>query len=84
MDDTTPEVREIVAAMIMSRSGEERFIMGALMFDAARELVIASLPQNLPPEELKHRLFERLYGFPLPSFNRAPDELRDSASAESK
>jgi hypothetical protein len=74
VDDTAPEVREMMAAMLMRRSGEERFIMGALMFDAARELVIASLPPALPPPEFKRRLFERLYGFPLPSFNHTPDE----------
>lgn len=66
MDDTAPEVREMMSAIIMRRSGEERFIMGALMFDAARELVIASLPTNLPPAEFERRLFERVYGFPLP------------------
>jgi hypothetical protein len=74
MNDTSPEVTEIMLAMMMQRSGEERFIMGALMFDAAREMVIASLPQDLPPTELKSRLFERMYGFPLPSFNHAPRE----------
>ena len=74
MNDTAPEVREMMSEMLMRRSGEERFIMGALMFDAARELVIASLPQNLPPSELKSRLFERMYNFPLPAFNRASDE----------
>ena len=31
------------------------------MFDAAREFVIASLPQDLPPLEFKRRLFERIY-----------------------
>ncbi|HJR08993.1 MAG TPA: hypothetical protein VJ842_17170 [Pyrinomonadaceae bacterium] len=67
MDDTTPEAREMMSALVMRRSGEERFVMGALMFDAARELVIASLPTDLPPPELKRRLFERVYGFPLPS-----------------
>jgi hypothetical protein len=84
MDDTAPEVREMMAAMLMRRSGEERFIMGALMFDAARELVIASLPQDLPPAELRRRLFERIYGFPLRAVNDAPCELHDSASVESK
>lgn len=74
MDDTAPEVREMMAAMLMRRSGEERFIMGALMFDAARELVIASLSPNLPVSEFRSRLFERIYGFPLPSFDHAPDE----------
>ena len=65
MNDTPPEIEEMVREMMMARTGEERFIMGALMFDAARELVIASLPQNLPPREFKRRLFERIYGYPL-------------------
>jgi len=65
MNDTSPEIAEMVREMMMMRSGEERFLMGALMFDAARELIIASLPQNLPPQEFKQRLFERIYGFPL-------------------
>jgi len=65
MDDTSPEVEERVREMMMSRSNEERFIMGALMFDAARELIIASLPTDLPPSEFKRRLFERIYGYPL-------------------
>jgi hypothetical protein len=65
VNDTSPEIEEMVREMMMKRSGEERFVMGALMFDAARELVIASLPQNLPPQEFKRRLFERIYSFPL-------------------
>lgn len=65
MNDTTPEIAAMVREMMMARTGEERFIMGALMFDAAREFVIASLPENLPPMEFKRRLFERIYGFPL-------------------
>ncbi|HEX8775763.1 MAG TPA: hypothetical protein VF735_19480 [Pyrinomonadaceae bacterium] len=65
MNDTPPEVEAMVRELMMARSGEERFVMGALMFDAARELVIASLPENLPPDEFKRRLFERIYSFPL-------------------
>ena len=65
MNDIPPEVEEMVREMMMARSGEERFVMGALMFDAARELVIASLPGNLPPTEFRHRLFERIYGMSL-------------------
>ncbi|MGI8565976.1 MAG: hypothetical protein ACR2LZ_05775 [Pyrinomonadaceae bacterium] len=65
MDDTSPEVKALVREMLMSRSGEERFVMGALMFDAARDLVIASIPPGLPAHEFKRRLFERIYGFSL-------------------
>jgi hypothetical protein len=72
MNDTDPEVKERVRQLMMQRTGEERFVMGALMFDAARELVIASIPKGLPPQEFKRRLFERFYGVPLESFISKP------------
>lgn len=62
MTDTEPEVARKFYEMIMSRSGEERFMMGIRSFEAARAIVLASLPRNLPERELKHRLFERFYG----------------------
>jgi hypothetical protein len=46
--------------------------MGALMFDAARKIVLASLPKDLPEEELKRRLFERIYGEPLEHYLTDP------------
>ncbi len=66
MTDTPPEIAELVRQKLMARSGEERFLMGVRMFNAAREMVLASLPAGLPPEELKRRLFHRLYGEVLP------------------
>ena len=54
--------------MMMARSGAERMIMGASLFDAARAMVLVSLPRDLPEEELKHRLFERIYGAPMEDF----------------
>ena len=68
MNDTSPEIEEKVHEMMMARSGAERFIMGALMFDAARQIVLASLPKDLPDEEFKRQLFERIYGEPLENF----------------
>jgi hypothetical protein len=65
MNDTSPEVKRLLQEMMMLHSNEERFVMGALMFDAARELIIASLPANLPALELKQTLFKRIYGYPL-------------------
>ena len=62
MTDTPPEIAEMVRAKLMDRSGAERFVMGSQMFDAARRMVLASLPADLPPVELKRRLFERIYG----------------------
>ena len=46
----------------MERSGEERFIMGAQMFDAACEMAKASLPRGLSEPERRRQLFKRIYG----------------------
>jgi hypothetical protein len=67
MTDTPPEIAEMVRARLMAKSGAERFRMGVEMFEAARRMVLASLPVDLPDAERKRRLFERLYGMPLPT-----------------
>lgn len=64
MNDTPPEIAEMVRARLMARSGAERFRMGVEIFEAARRMVLASLPANLSEAERK-RLFERIYGFSL-------------------
>ena len=66
MTDTPPEIAEMVRARLMARSGAERFRMGVETFEAARRMVLASLPADLTETERKHRLFERLYGQPWP------------------
>lgn len=68
MNDTTPEIAEKVHEMMMARTGAERLIMGSAMFDLARKIILASLPRDLSEEELKRRLFERIYGQPLEKF----------------
>lgn len=62
MTDTSPEIERMVRNKIMARSGEERFIIGAEMFDSAREMVKASLPKNLSGTEMRRLLFKRIYG----------------------
>jgi len=62
MTDTPPEIERILRVKMMARSGEERFIMGAQMFDAAREMAAASLPAQLPERERRRRLYRHLYG----------------------
>jgi len=74
MKDTPPEIEARVRQMIMARSNEERFVMGALMFDAAREIILASLPGDLPDAELRRRLFERVYGVPISHFTKRSQE----------
>ena len=67
MSDTSPEIAEMVRARLMQRSGAERFRMGVEMFEAARRMVLASLPAGLSEIERRGLLFERLYGSPLPN-----------------
>jgi hypothetical protein len=67
MTDTAPEIAEMVRARLMALTGAERFRMGVQMFDAARRMVLASLPADLSEAERKRRLFERLYGEILPT-----------------
>jgi len=67
MTDTPPEIAEMVRARLMTRSGAERFRMGVEMFEAARRMVLASLPSGLTETERKRRLFDRLHGEALPN-----------------
>ena len=62
MTDTPPEIERIMRDKLMALSGEERFVMGAQMFDSACERVKASLPQGLSESEQRQQLFKRLYG----------------------
>ena len=66
MTDTSPEVAELVRARLMALSGAERFLMGIRMCDAARRMVLASLPADLPETIRKQLLYERYHGEPLP------------------
>lgn len=62
MNDTSPEIAALVRARLLARAGAERVLMGSRMFDAARALVLASLPPGLSEIEIKRCLCERLYG----------------------
>jgi hypothetical protein len=64
--DTSPEVAAIVRDRIMELSGAERFIIGARMFESARDIVLASFSRNISSTDRKRMLYERFYGEPLP------------------
>ena len=66
MNDTPPQIEKMLRERLMARSNEERFLMGSRSFDAARQMVLASLPKVLSPLELKRRFYERIYGEKLP------------------
>ncbi|MCK4695571.1 MAG: hypothetical protein KAT74_07400 [Candidatus Cloacimonetes bacterium] len=63
MQDTSIEIQRIYHDLIMSKTGEERFLMGISMFQIAREFVLASFPQNISDKQKKKLLLERFYGF---------------------
>ena len=62
MNDTDPQIAELVRRRLLERSGAERVLMGSRMFDVARAMVLASFPGGLTDVEIKARLCERLYG----------------------
>ena len=62
MNDTDPQIAELVRCRLLERSGAERILMGSRMFDVAKAMVLASFPEGLTEIEIKARLCERLYG----------------------
>ena len=62
MNDTVPEIANLVRQRLMARSGTDRVLMGSRMFDVARVMILASFPRGLTDVEIKARLCERLYG----------------------
>jgi hypothetical protein len=62
MNDTDPEIEQLVRRRLLERSGAERVEMGSRMFDLAKAMILASFPANLSPIEIKVRLCQRLYG----------------------
>ena len=52
----------------MEHSGSERFMRGVRMFEEFRKEIIESMPKDLPPDEFKQQLFERIYGAPMEDF----------------
>lgn len=71
MTDTSPEVEKIYQEMLMARSNEERFMMGIGMFETARKFVLASLPPDASPREVRRHLLLRFYGLNLESLEQA-------------
>ncbi|MGI9303047.1 MAG: hypothetical protein ACR2RB_10105 [Gammaproteobacteria bacterium] len=62
MKDTSPEIRKFVHDRYMAMTGEERFLIGAEMFDTARCIVQASFPPGISELERRKLLCERFYG----------------------
>lgn len=66
--DTSPEVNWMMFERMMALSGAERLVMGCDMFDTARAMVAASLPDGLGDAERRRLIFKRIYAEDLPEF----------------
>ena len=64
--DTTREIEEMQNELWMQKTPQERARIASAMFAAGRKAIIASLPKNLPDEEIKKQLYYRTYGEHLP------------------
>lgn len=62
MNDTSPEIAEMVRKRMMALTGGERMEIASSMFDATREMILASFPPGLSETEIRIKLCERLYG----------------------
>lgn len=74
MNDTSPEIQQMIRARLMARSGSERFLMGSQMFDAARQMMLAALPGGATELEKRSFLLERTYGLKVEDLVRAKRE----------
>jgi len=61
MNDTLPEAQKYLDELYKKFSGEEKIIMASGMYDAARDIIISSLPPNLSRKEMLTELFLRFY-----------------------
>ena len=64
--DTSPEMNAMIFEKMMALTGVERMKMGFSMRASAVEMIRASLPEGLSELEKKHRIYERMYGEPVP------------------
>jgi hypothetical protein len=64
--DTSPEANKIMFDRIMAMTPAQRLEMGCSMLATAKELILAGMPAGLTESQRRRRLYETLYGEPLP------------------
>jgi len=63
--DTHPDVAIRFRDLMMSKTGQERLLMGCSMYDAAKQIVRSAIYNSRPEitdEEMKKEIFLRFYG----------------------
>jgi hypothetical protein len=61
MNDTAPEIAAYVDSRYAAMSPETRFLIGIRMFDTARELMDASIPDAIKGVDRRRAICRRLY-----------------------
>jgi hypothetical protein len=65
MFDTHPDITIRFRDLMMSKTGQERLLMGCSMYDTARQIVRDAIYNNRPEiteEDMKKEIFLRFYG----------------------
>ncbi len=65
MIDTHPDVAVRFRELMMSKTGQERLLMGCSMYDTAKQIVLSAIRNHQPgitDAELKREIFLRFYG----------------------
>ena len=73
MFDTHPDVAVRFRELMMSKTGQERLLMGCSMYDTAKRIVLNSICNRQPEitdAELKREIFLRFYGLEFSQADR--------------
>ena len=73
MNDTHPDVAIRFRDIMMSKTGQQRLLMGCSMYDTAKKIVRSAIYNNRPEitdEEMKKEIFLRFYGNEFSQANR--------------
>lgn len=65
MNDTHPEMAVRFRELMMSKTGQERLLMGCSMYDTAKEIVRSSIHNSRPgitEADMRREIFLRFYG----------------------
>ena len=62
MTDTSADATREMDQRMALLTPRERLEMASGMFDLAREIILATLPADLPEPERRYQLFVRMYG----------------------
>jgi hypothetical protein len=64
--DTPPEINAMIFKAMMSKTPEERLLMGLDMMATAREMVWSGIDSQGTKEERRSRFFKRFHGLDCP------------------